>query len=144
MAPAEDRPLDHTPLHTGDLPPTPQRDRTIPAEAWIEAPEDVRRLGDDIGQPVAMYIRRIGRWLLWRAGPATSADARYMALAADDLSQRVTYRLFPDGTGEGVGPDGVLHQRFRAWKESLRDATGPLGDGGGDTPGERPAPGAIA
>ena len=131
MTPAEDRPLDPTPVHTADLPPTPQRDRTIPAEACVEAPDELRRLGADFGQPLAMYLRRIGRWLVWRAGPATHADACYMALAADDLSERFTFRLHPDGRGEGMGPDGVVHDRFRAWKESLRDAggPGPAGDG---------------
>ena len=36
--PADERPLDPTPVHTADLPPTPTRDRSIPVEAWIEAP----------------------------------------------------------------------------------------------------------
>ncbi len=121
MPPLEDRPLDRTPLHTEELPATPQRDRAIPAEAWIEAPEELLELGRDLGHPRAAYIRRIGRWLVWRAGPASRGDARYLALAADDLTQRCTYRLYPDGTGEGRGADGVVHQRFRAWKESLRD-----------------------
>lgn len=121
MPPAEDRPVDPSPRHTEDLPATPQRDRLIPADAWIEAPEDLRRLGADLGHERVGYIRRIGRWLVWRAGPASKGHARYMALVADDLSQRVTYRLFPDGHGEGMGADGVVHERFRAWKESLRD-----------------------
>ena len=121
MAPAEDRPLDSTPVHTADLPPTPMRDRSIPATAWVEAPDELRTLGADLGHDTALYIRRIGEWLLWRAGPASHGDARYLALAAGDLSQRCTYRLHPDGTGEGPGADGAVHQRFRAWKESLRD-----------------------
>jgi hypothetical protein len=33
----------------------------------------------------------------------------------------VTLRLFPDGTADGVGPSGERHERFRAWKEDLRD-----------------------
>jgi hypothetical protein len=122
VAPAEDRPLDHAPVHTADLPATPQRDRSIPATAWIEAPPELRELGVDLGHPLVFYLRRIGRWLLWRAGPATHGDARYMALAADDLSERWTFRLFADGTGEGTAPDGAVHQRFRTWKEALRDA----------------------
>ena len=121
MTSLEDRPLDATPRHTAELPSTPQRDRKILVDAWTEAPEELRSLGHDIGQPDVAYIRRIGRWLLWRAGPATGGDARYMALSADDLARRCTYRLHPDGTGEGLGADGVVHQRFRAWKESLRD-----------------------
>ena len=120
--PADERPYDDTPVHTDDLPPTPIRDRNIPASAWVEAPEALLRLGDDIGRPKIAYKRRIGPWLLWRAGPATKADARYMALRADDLSETYTFRLYADGGGEGVGPDGVTYDRFRTWKESLRDA----------------------
>jgi hypothetical protein len=58
---------------------------------------------------------------LWRAGPATHADARYLAVAADDLATQFSFRLYPDGTGDGVGPSGARHQRFRTWKEDLRD-----------------------
>jgi hypothetical protein len=119
-----ERPIDPTPRHTADLPATPQRDRTIPATAWIEAPQELLHLGDDLGLPVASYKRRIGRWLLWRAGPASRADARYLALAADDLAEQFRFRLYPDGTGEGTGPSGQAHHRFRTWKEDLRDATG--------------------
>jgi hypothetical protein len=117
--PADERPYDDTPVHTDDLPPTPIRDRNIPATAWVEAPPALLALGDDIGRPPTAYKRRIGPWLLWRAGPATKADARYIAIRADDLAESYTFRLFPDGSGEGVGPDGVTYDRFRAWKESL-------------------------
>jgi hypothetical protein len=106
-------------VHTEDLPPTPIRDRNIPASAWIEAPDALLRLGDDIGQPVIAYKRRLGRWLLWRAGPASRADARYLAIDAEDLSRSFSFRLFADGSGEGVGPSGEVHTRFRAWKEDL-------------------------
>lgn len=119
----DERPADHTPIHTVDLPATPVRDRNIVATAWIEAPVQLRRLGDDLpGTPVAEYKRRIGRWLLWRAGPATDADARYWACDADDLERQFTFRLFPDGSGDGVGPSGTRHDRFRSWKEDLRDS----------------------
>ncbi len=122
MAAPEDRPLDPTPVQTADLPATPQRDRTIPATAWLDAPAELVDLGVDFGEPLVAYKRRIGRWLLWRAGPASRGHARYMAIASDDQSRQFTFRLFPDGGGEGLGPDGVVHQRFRAWKEALRDA----------------------
>ena len=119
--PADERPVDPTPVHTVDLPDTPIRDRNIPAEAWVEAPEALLGLGDDIGEPLIAYKRRLGPWLLWRAGPARGADARYAAIRAADLSDVQTFRLFPDGTGEGTGPSGAGHTRFRTWKEDLRD-----------------------
>jgi hypothetical protein len=121
--PADERPLDHTPVHTADLPPTPVRDRNIPATAWAEAPPSLLALGADLpGRPVATYMRRIGPWLLWRAGPASRADARYWAARGERLDEAAfTFRLFPDGAGEGVGPSGTAHTRFRTWKEDLRD-----------------------
>ena len=70
---------------------------------------------------MAEYKRRIGDWLLWRSGPATDADARYWAGAATDTSIAYTFRLFADGSGEGVGPSGATHAKFRSWKEDLRD-----------------------
>src|SRR3546814_10027746 len=91
--------------------------------AWVEAPEELLHLGDALpDRPVASYKRRIGPWLLWRAGPARKAAARYWAARADDLSASWTFTLHPDGGGEGVGPSGVVHERFRAWKEDLRDS----------------------
>ena len=119
--PADERPIDPTPVHTDDLPPTPIRDRNIPADAWVEAPDELLRLGDDIGRPAITYKRRIGPWLLWRAGPASRDHARYMALHVDDLSRRYSFGLTPEGDGSGIGPSGRTHTRFRTWKEDLRD-----------------------
>jgi hypothetical protein len=119
----DERPLDATPVHTDELPATPTRDRNIPATAWVEAPDSLLTLGDDLpGRPVAEYKRRIGPWLLWRAGPAKGADARYWAAPAERLDDTVTLRLFPDGSADGIGPTGEHHTRFRAWKEDLRDS----------------------
>ena len=112
----DQRPDDDTPIHTDDLPATPVRDRNIPVTAWIEAPDDVRRLGEDLpGRPTADYKRRIGPWLLWRAGPASGGDARYLAVQADDLTVTRAFRLFPDGNGD----DGEGRTRFREWKLHL-------------------------
>ena len=127
VLPAEQRPLDHTPIHTAALPSTPTRDRSIPATAWVEAPATLLASGDDLeGAPVPRFTRRIGRWLLWRAGPA-KADARYTAIDAEDLARSFTFRLHPDGSADGTGPSGAHHTRFRGWKEDLRDAGGPAG-----------------
>jgi len=117
--PADQRPIDPTPVHTAELPPTPIRDRNVPASAWIEAPAQLLHLGDDIDQPLVTYKRRIGRWLLWRAGPASRSNARYLAIDAQDLDRQCSFRLFADGSGEGVGPGGAHHTRFRSWKEDL-------------------------
>ncbi len=120
--PSPKRPLDHTPVHTEDLPDTPLRDRAIPATAWVEAPDSLLRLGEDLpDEPVARYIRRIGPWLLWRAGPPRKAEARCWAARAEDLAETFTFTFTPDGSGDGTGPSGASHQRFRTWKEDLRD-----------------------
>lgn len=119
--PADQRPFDDTPIHTADLPPTPTRDRNISGEAWIEAPAAVRDAAEGLGDVRVAYKRRIGPWLLWRAGPARGADARYVAVDAENLDRSFAFRLFPDGSGDGTGPSGTRHVRFRAWKEDLRD-----------------------
>lgn len=130
--PAPDRPADPTPRHTADLPATPVRDRTIPATAWVEAPEELLELGRTYGGPrgfeadapagtAASFLRRVGPWLLWRAGPPRGGEACHWAARADDLTVQVTFRLRPDGAGEGVGPSGETRTTFRTWKEDLRD-----------------------
>lgn len=120
----DERPIDNTPVHTADLPATPVRDRNIPATAWIEAPPELLQLGESLpGAPVAEYKRRIGSWLLWRAGPAKDADAWYLACHVDDPSRSWALRLFPDGSASGMGPSGTHHDRFRAWKQDLAGGT---------------------
>ena len=116
----DQRPPDHTPIHTGSLPATPTRDRNIVASAWIEAPEELLTLGSDLpNQPEGDFKRRIGDWLLWRAGPAAGGDARYWACRADNVAVQHTFRLHPDATGDGTGPSGQRHAKFRPWKEDL-------------------------
>ncbi len=110
-----DRPFVSGTYRTEDLPDTPQRDYRIPATSWTDAPDDLLSLGDALGEPVE-YKRRIGRWLLWRAGPPVG-EARYLAVS-DDARRTVGFDLH-GRVGEGVGPDGTRHTRFRAWKESL-------------------------
>jgi hypothetical protein len=117
--PADDRPVDRTPVDTADLPATPVRDRNIPAGAWRQAPTALLTLGDEFDGGEAMYKRRIGGWLLWRSGPASRARARYLAVHADDLARQFDFRLAADGAGQGAGPSGEVHDRFRAWKQDL-------------------------
>lgn len=119
--PYDQRPTDDTPVHTDDLPPTPLRDRNIPATAWLEAPDELLHLGDDLpGRPVAEYKRRIGPWILWRAGPATKGNARYWAGHEHDLDHSYTCTLDASGDAVGTGPSGATHARFRDWKIDLR------------------------
>ena len=121
--PADDRPFDDSPVHTADLPATPIRDRNIPAEAWVEAPAALLAAGKDIlatdSRPIRIaYKRRLGPWLLWRAGPARG-DARYVAVHTHNLDQSLSFRLHHDGTGSGTGADGIVYNRFRDWKRTL-------------------------
>lgn len=110
-----ERPFIDAEFHTAELPATPQRDYRIPAAGWREAPEELLQLGEPIGEPVE-YKRRIGRFLLWRAGPPVGT-AIYLAVS-DDLAE--TYRFSVKGrTGRGNGADGRSHQRLRSWKRSL-------------------------
>lgn len=122
--PVGDRPFRHDPVTTDELPETPTRDHRIPATAWVDAPGDLLALGDGIGPDGAdeppYYLRRIHRFLLWRAGPPVG-EARYLAIAADDPATRYRFDLH-GRRGEGLGADGAVHERFRTWKESLRDA----------------------
>ena len=123
--PADERPFDLTPVATGDLPATPVRDRNIAASAWISAPEELLELGADLGVSAdrTAYKRRIGPWLLWRAGPARG-PARYMAIDAEDLSRRFTFTLSGDERPDhGIGPSGAAFDRFRLWKEDLLGRT---------------------
>lgn len=120
--PPHERPFVSRKYDTAELPPTPQRDYRIPATGWNQAPGELLALGDDLNEPVE-YKRRIGKYLLWRAGPPIG-DAWYLAVS-DDLA--VSYRFRLRGKhGEGIGPDGHRHTRFRTWKESLlADGRGP-------------------
>ena len=114
--PVGDRPFTTARYTTAELPDTPTRSFRIPAAGWIEAPAELLALGDDLAEPVE-YKRRIGRYLLWRAGPPVG-DAWYLAVDATDLDRRFRFRL-AGRTGSGRGPDGAVHERFRSWKESL-------------------------
>ena len=122
--PADDRPFDLSPVTTADLPPTPVRDRNIAASAWDEAPAELLSLGADlgIGPDRTAYKRRIGDWLLWRAGP-TRGPARWLALHRDDLTQQFTFFIDGAKNNVGVGPSGETHTRFRMWKEDLLGRT---------------------
>jgi hypothetical protein len=114
--PVHERPFTEERFDTAELPETPTRSFRIPASGWVEAPDELLALGDELGEPVE-YKRRIGRFLLWRAGPPVG-EAWYMAVAADDLEERYRFRLHGK-LGEGAGPDGEVHTRFRTWKVAL-------------------------
>jgi len=120
--PADKRPFDFTPIETDDLPATPTPDRNIAASAWTSAPAELLALGRPLGidSDSTAYKRRIGDWLLWRAGSARG-PCRYLAIHAADLGRSYEFGIDADGTHEGVGPSGADHDRFRAWKQDLLD-----------------------
>jgi hypothetical protein len=117
---ADDRPFDFMPIDTTDLPATPTRDRNIAGSAWNQAPDALLVLGEPLGisAEATAYKRRIGDWLLWRAGPARG-PARYLAIHSADLAKQFDFTLDAEGAHHGTGPSGVEHTRFRAWKEDL-------------------------
>lgn len=119
--PVGERPFTNDRYQTDELPDTPTRTYRIPASGWAEAPRELLTLGEALDEPVE-YKRRIGRYLLWRAGPPVG-EAWYFAIASDDLTRQFRFRL-RGKTGEGEGPNDTTHNRFRTWKESL------LADGG--------------
>lgn len=114
-------PLLPGPLTTADLPATPLRTHRIAAASWTEAPASLLDLGADLGVS-AEYRRRIGRFLLWRAGPPVG-EARYLAIDPES-GETWTFDLHGHD-GAGRGPDGRSHTRFRTWKESLLGRTPP-------------------
>ena len=85
-----------------------------------QAPDALLVLGEPLGisAEATAYKRRIGDWLLWRAGPARG-PARYLAIHSADLDRQLVFTLEADGAHHGTGPSGVEHTRFRAWKEDL-------------------------
>ena len=117
---ADDRPFDFTPVATSELPRTPTRDRNIAATAWTQAPPQLLGLGEPLGisAEATAYKRRIGGWLLWRAGPARG-PALYLAIDSRDLNRSHLFELTASGEHTGTGPSGAVHTRFRAWKEDL-------------------------
>jgi hypothetical protein len=121
VSPRSQRPLDLTAVETQDLPFSPPADRNIPAEAWTDAPPELLALGEEIGETQVLYLRQLGPFLIWRAGPGTTRSATcWMALDVGDLDRRFTFRQEEGGSGRGEGPSGRVHERFRTWKEDLR------------------------
>lgn len=114
--PPSERPFTDERYTTAELPATPTRSFRIPASRWTDAPVELVTLGDEISEPVE-YKRRIGPFLLWRAGPPVGS-AIYLAIHAEDPDRRYRFDLH-GRQGSGWGPDGSEHVRFRAWKESL-------------------------
>lgn len=113
------RPFTDERYHTDQLPDTPTRTFRIPATGWVEAPTELLGLGVDLDEPVE-YKRRIGRFLLWRAGPPVG-EAVYLAVDPE-TGERHRFELH-GRQGNGSGPDGSEHTRFRSWKESLLAAS---------------------
>ena len=133
MTTAEDRPIDPTPVHTVDLPATPQRDRTIPATAWIEAPA---ALLDSRARPRsrARRVQAPDRAVVALARRSRGEGERALRRARGRRSRASSS---PSGcirraTVKASVPTASCTTRFRAWKEALRD-TAPAAETRSDT-----------
>lgn len=115
-APIHQRPFTERRYRTDELPDTPTRHFRIPASGWVDAPQVLLTLGDELDEPVE-YKRRIGGFFLWRAGPPVGR-AIYLAIDVEDPDRFFRFDLH-GRAGSGRGPDGREHVRFRAWKEAL-------------------------
>ena len=100
----EDRPVDPTPVHTVDLPATPQRDRTIPATAWIEAPPELLALGTG-SRPRAGGVQTSHRTLAALACRTSGEGQRSLRRAGGRRSARQLHvPPPPDGRRRGARP----------------------------------------
>ena len=119
-------PHDDTPVHTADLPATPDPRPQHPGDGVGRGARRAAgaRRRPARHRPIAEYKRRIGPWLLWRAGPATRRRCPLLGRPGRRPRRQVHVPAVPRrATGQGVGPSGATHTRFRAWKEDLRDST---------------------
>ena len=117
----DERPDDDTPVSTDDLPADAHPRSQHPGDgvaggAGVAAGASATTCRD---APVAAVQAADPRVAPVAGRPGRGGDARYWAARADALDDPVTFRLFPDGNGDGRGPDGSHHTRFRTWKESL-------------------------
>ena len=82
------------------------RDRNIVASAWIEAPAELLALGADLpGRRRPSTSGASGRGCCGAPGRPPAATPATGRRDADDLAVQHTFRLFPDGNGDGVGAE---------------------------------------
>ena len=103
----DERPYDDTPIHTADLPPTPVRDRNIPASAWVEAPDELLAAGRRPARHAGRRLQAAHRPVAAVAGRPRRRGPRprYWVARADDLTVTYTFRLYPDGDGVRRRPE---------------------------------------
>ena len=105
----------------------------LPAHAAARLPHPGRTLGRGAGRRCASsaptsaidlvaYKRRIGRYLLWRAGPGACAPMRATWRSPPTTSPSVDVPAHARRHRCRRGPTADVHARFRTWKEALRDA----------------------
>ena len=112
----DQRPADHTPIHTDALPATPT---ARPQHRRLGVDRGARRTADTGRRPARTIPRPNtsggsatgccgvpGR--LPAATPATGQAAATIS------TEQHTFRLFPDDTGDGLGPSGRRHARSSA------------------------------
>ena len=112
LPPADERPVDPTPVHTADLPahahPRPQHPGRRPGSR--RPPSCCTSATTSGDSAVIAYKRRIGPMaaLAGRAGQPGRRPLPGRRRPTTSAAQH-TFRLYPDGHGEGVGPSGPTH-----------------------------------
>ena len=117
----DQRPADHTPIHTEALPPTPIRDRNIVATAWIEAPEQLLTLGRRSAEPTGGRVQAADRRLAAVAGGSGRGRRRPLLGGPRRRSHRSNTRFGCSQTtpATALGPAGSGTRSSDPWKEDL-------------------------
>ena len=122
MAAQSERPVDATPLHTDDCRPRHSATGGFPR---LRGSKRRGRCSTSVPTSTSRSSTTSGGSARGCCGVRVRHRAATRATSRSGPTIWVTtwtFRVFPDGSGEGEGPDGVVHHRFRTWKEALRDA----------------------
>ncbi len=121
--PYHQRPDDDTPVHTADLPATPLRDRAIPATAWVEAPAALLGPRRRPARPAGGQLQAAHRPLAAVAGRPRHQGRRPLLGGPRRRPHRRPHLHPPPRRHRrrAPAPPAQVHQRFRTWKEDLRD-----------------------
>ena len=119
----DERPADDTPIHTADLPADAGARPQHPGDG-VDRGARRRSSTSATTCPAARWPTTSagsGRGCCGGPGPPPAPMPATSRCGPTTSTVHHTFRLFPDGDGDGTGPSGERHTRFRTWKEDLRD-----------------------